>query len=329
MNNVSILDCTLREGGYTNEWNFGYETIKEIIRTLSCANLKYIECGFLKDTEYNKDLSIFSDISQLQKVISPKDTSVVYALMINYGEYPISNLENCPEENIAIRVAFKKHEIKEAFEFCSQVKNKGYKVFVNPMHIYSYEESELLEILKFANEIKPFAFTIVDTTGAMKEKDILNVTKLVDKNLNKEIIIAFHSHNNMQLSLSNAQYLIKLLPERNLIIDSTLFGMGRGAGNLYTEILAQYINDNCNGDYNTQEIFKIIDKKIKPVYDKHPWGYAMPYHIAAEYNCHPNYAKFLMEKSNLSSETIIAILKQIPEDKKTSYDSELIKHLVK
>ena len=326
MDKISILDCTLREGGYVNNWDFGYENISKIINNLTEANLEYIECGFLKETSYNTNLSLFSDIFQLKKIIS-KSSSTIYTLMINYGEYDFSKLPKNTDGDIAIRVAFKKHEIKGAFEFCKNIQDKRYKVFVNPMHIYSYSESELERIIELTNILSPYSFTIVDTTGAMKEKDILSVTKIIKNRLDSKIKVSFHSHNNLQLSLSNAQYLIKLLPNRDLIIDSTIYGMGRGAGNLYTEIIAQYFNDNYNGIYNTSIIFNLFDDVIKPIYEKTPWGYSVPYHIAAENNCHPYYAKFLINKKNISIEMINSILKQIPENKKTTYDAQFIENM--
>lgn len=326
MTNISILDCTLREGGYVNNWDFGCSNITDIITNLTLANLEYIECGFLKQENHSSDTSIFSNISQLENLISEGNSDTTYTLMINYGEYDISLLPKCPKNNIGIRVAFKKEERYEALEYCARIKEKGYKIFINPMHSFSYTSGEFLDLIEKANNIYPFALTIVDTTGSMKEKDILSLYYLTDSNLDKNISLAFHSHNGQQLSFSNAQSLMKINTDRQLIIDSTVFGIGRGSGNLCTELIAQYINDNYNGSYDIPYVLQIVDNQIKPIYEKAPWGYSVAYYLAATSNCHPNYAKFLNDKK-LSAQTLLKIFGQIPDNKKTCFDKELIEKI--
>lgn len=94
------------------------------------------------------------------------------------------------------------------------------------MHTNTYSSSELLNLVRKVNEIKPNGLTIVDTTGAMKEKDILTAFYVIDSSLDKNIALCFHSHNNLQLSFSNAQCLMKVCNDRELIIDSTVIRNG-------------------------------------------------------------------------------------------------------
>ena len=100
--------------------------------------------------------------------------------------------------------------------------------------------------------------------------------------------------------------------------------MGRGAGNIQTEQLTKYFNDNYLKKYSILPILKLIDEIINPIYNKSPWGYSVPYYIAASNHCHPNYAKFLSNK-NFDVEKIDAILKEIPQSKKLNYDETFIK----
>jgi 4-hydroxy 2-oxovalerate aldolase len=145
--------------------------------------------------------------------------------------------------------------------------------------------------------------------------------------LDSKIALCFHSHNNLQLSFSNAQCLIKNSNNREVIIDSTVFGMGRGAGNLCTELLTQYINDNHDERYNIIPILKVIDEQINPIFAKTPWGYSVPYYLAATNNCHPNYAKYLVDKQTLPVEMINFLLRMIPVPKRSMYDVDLIKQI--
>lgn len=321
-----ILDCTLRDGGYVNQWKFGYDNICKIVKNLTAAHIDYIECGFMKAVEYDKDKSLFNNINFLNEILSQNSTAK-FTLMINYGDIAIEDIPQCENENILLRVALKKNVLVEALEFCEQLKQKGYKIFINPMYINMYSSQEILDMIKEINEIKPETFTIVDTTGSMKEQDISRLFYLIDSNLGKNIALGFHSHNSLKLSFTNAQILLKLCTDRELIIDSTVFGIGRGAGNLCTEVITQYINENYNSKYDILPILKTIDEQINPIFTQTPWGYSVPYYLAATNSCHPNYATYFADKKNLSIDTINTILKNIPNEKKTIYDMQLIEEL--
>ncbi len=318
--NVKILDCTLRDGGYIVDWMFGKDRIQSILSNLSLAGIDYIECGFLKEVNRNSDKSFFRSVEELENLTTAEQN---YTLMVNFGEYKIENFSNCKTPNIKIRVAFKKHSQKDALIYIKQLVNLGWDVFVNPMSTNTYSSEELLELLQEINEIKPLGISIVDTLGNMYEKDVLRIFNFIDKNLDSSIAIGFHSHNSMQLSFSNTKALLKTGFDREIIIDSCVWGMGRGAGNLCTELITQYLNQNCKTAYRIPPILKIIDKELKPIHNKTPWGYSTPYYIAAIHGCHPNYVNPLIEKG-CSDEEIDMILRKIPEDKKTLYDKSLV-----
>lgn len=327
MSKIRVLDCTLRDGGYVNNWSFGADNIRKILDNLIKSRVDYVECGFLEQGGFDGNKSLFPTISHLENLLKPPDSGVTFTLMISYGSYRIEDIPDCVNKNINLRVIFKKNEIPDALEYCKALIQKGYDIFINPRHTNTYSSSELLSLVKQVNEIKPKGFTIVDTTGAMKEKDILTAFYVIDSSLNRDIALCFHSHNNLQLSFSNAQCLMKVCTSRELIIDSTVFGIGRGAGNLCTELLTQYLNDNYGGDYNLVPILKIVDEQINPIFAKTPWGYSVPYYLAATNHCHPNYAKYLIDKQTVPVEFINNLLTSIPENKKAAYDSDLIKQL--
>ena len=160
----------------------------------------------------------------------------------------------------------------------------------------------------------------------MYENQVIDIFQFIDNILNKEIALGFHSHNSMQLSFSNTKALLSLNFDREIIIDSCLYGMGRGAGNLCTELITKYLNDNLQTDYKISQLLRTIDNILKPIYDKKTWGYSTLYYIAAIHGCHPNYATYLGEKS-LSNEEIERIMSLIPQEKRTVFDKDFIKTL--
>lgn len=328
MSNIKILDCTLRDGGYVNNWNFGENVIHQIIKRLASSSVEIVECGFLSHKkEATKDRSIFKTIEEAEAQIGEAEFQNA-ALMINCGEYSAEDVPQYSGGKInTIRIAFHKHQRAEAQNLCVALKENGFKVFFQPMFTQGYQDGELLELIDWANQNGPEAFYLVDSFGTMRKNDVLRMFYLVDNNLDKNIRIGFHSHNNLQLSFSNAQELIQMHSKREIIIDSSVFGMGRGAGNLCTELLAKYINENLEDKYNIIPILEIMDEYIMPIYANHPWGYSAPYYIAAVNNCHPNYATYLVNKQTLCVRDINAIIKQIPVEERHLYSTELISTL--
>lgn len=328
MSRVKVLDCTLRDGGYINNWDFGEKNIKKIIWNLEESNIDVIECGFLsKSKNIDKDKSIFDSMSKVDEIIKDKHNAD-YVCMVNYGEYCIEDITNRNSTLVdGIRVAFHKEDLTNALSLCNEINKKGFKVYVQPMITNNYTDRELLNLVEAVNELGLYALYIVDSFGVMKKNDILRIFYILDNNLDKSIKIGFHSHNNQQLSYSNAQVLTEINSERKLIIDASVYGMGRGAGNLNTELFVEYLNNNIDAKYKIFPLLNIIDEVLLSIRSQYYWGYSLPYYLSACCNCHPDYATYLSKKNTLNIEAINKILSQIPVNRKMSFDKEYIEQL--
>ena len=325
MNRIRILDCTLRDGGYINDFRFGNTVIKDIISKLSKSSIDIIECGFLQSGAFDRDQSLYGSVSAIQQHIGTKNKNLMYVAMIQYGG--ISNEEIEPYDGTSvdgIRVTFHEHEIDDAFVLGQQLMDKGYQVFMQPVGTVTYTDEALLKLIARINLLKPYAFYIVDTLGTMYKNDLLRMFYLVDHNLDKRIAVGFHSHNNLQLSFANAQELMQLNTPRHLILDASVYGMGRGAGNLHTELVTQYINANFGLQYDNWEILEIIDQYIRPLSLRYTWGYDAAYYIASITGCHPNYASFLLNKQTLHVQDIYSILNGLDPDRRALFDKVYI-----
>lgn len=329
MQKVRILDCTLRDGGYCNEWEFGNANIVMILEGLKRAQIDIVECGFLTEkAKYSPETSRFNSLDQIKDVLPQKDDGTIYVCMINHGEYDVHTLPKYDGTSVdGIRVAFHKKNLTGALEMCKVIKDKGYKVFVQPMVSLNYSDTEFLDLIYQCNKIQPYAFYIVDSFGVMKRKDLMRLFYTVEHNLDSSISIGFHSHNNMQLAYSNAQALVDIRTNRDIIIDSSVFGMGRGAGNLNTELFIEYLNDNIGTAYSIKPLLNIIDDVLVSFYQKRYWGYSLPNYLSAKHNAHPNYAGYLMEKHTLTVDNMDEIFSVMAEEKKAEYDVAYIEQL--
>ncbi len=329
MNKVHVLDCTLRDGGYCNDWRFGFDNANRITSGLVEAGVEIIECGFITNkVEYDPEVTKFNTVDEVSKVIPENREGKIFVAMMNYGEYRIEDLPPFDGTSIdGIRVAFHKKNLKEALELCKQIKEKGYLIFIQAMVSLCYTDEEFLSLIRSVNEFEPYAFYIVDSFGMMKGKDLTRLFYMVEHNLKENIWIGFHSHNNLQLAYSNAQSLTTVQTGRNLIIDSSIMGMGRGAGNLNTELFLDYLNENAWKHYEIKPLLTIVDKILTPFYERSYWGYSLPNYISASHNAHPNYAGYLDAKKTLTFEDMDEIFDMMDEERKVSYDKTYIEEL--
>lgn len=328
MNNVKILDCTLRDGGYINDWKFGHSNIKCIINNLVSASIDIVETGFIRNVEYDKDSSVFTSIDDIKEYITPKKKNILYAVMIEYHNHVENQI--APYDGSSadiIRITFRRKEWEGTKKVVKELMEKGYKVCVQPVGTATYDDQSLLNLLRDVNEIKPYAFYLVDTLGMMYRHDMRKFFYLIDNNLSQDICLGFHSHNNLQMSFANAQEVIRLNHQRTIIVDSSCYGMGRGVGNLTTELFADYINNNIEQRYSLIPLLNIVDKYLMPIYSEQRWGYDLPYFLSATAKCHPNYAAHLMKKETLGIEKIEKLLSLIPAENRSEYNSDLIENL--
>lgn len=329
MGKIKVLDCTLRDGGYCNQWQFGFDNIKTIVRGLTDSGIDIIECGFLTNrVGYNSDVSKFTTIEEISHVIPSERKGAMYVCMMNFGEYKLENIPVYDGTSVdGIRVAFHKKNMEEAISLCYGLKEKGYAVFMQAMVSLSYTDEEFLHLIKLANSLRPYAFYIVDSFGVMKRKDLIRLFYVVEHNLEDGIVIGYHSHNNLQLAYSNAQALVDILTNKDVIIDSSVFGMGRGAGNLNTELFVEYLNDTVGSNYVLKPLLTIVDEILNGFYQQNYWGYSLPNYLSAKHNAHPNYAGWLDARKTLTIDNMDDIFMLMDEEKKKEYDKDYIEKL--
>lgn len=329
MGNIKVLDCTLRDGGYCNQWQFGFDNIKTIVSGLTESGIDIIECGFLTNrVEYNPDISKFSTIGEVSNVIPSDRKESMYVCMMNFGEYELEAIPPYDGTSVdGIRVAFHKKNMHEAIELCYGLKEKGYAVFMQAMVSLSYTDEEFLELIRLSNELNPYAFYIVDSFGVMKRKDLIRLFYEVEHNLKNGIIIGYHSHNNLQLAYSNAQALVDIRTNKDIVLDSSIFGMGRGAGNLNTELFVEYLNDTIGSHYVLKPLLTIVDEILNDFYQQNYWGYSLPNYLSAKHNAHPNYAGWLDARKTLTIDNMDDIFMLMDDEKKKEYDKGYIESL--
>ncbi|MCQ2519080.1 MAG: hypothetical protein MJ107_00975 [Lachnospiraceae bacterium] len=178
----SMLDCTLRDGGYVNDWNFGHDVISSIYKRLDKAGTDFIEIGFLDDRRpFDMNRTIAPSTECFDKIFSGIEKgNATPVAMIDFGTCSIDNISECKDSFIdGIRVIFKKEKIKDALPFCKAIKEKGYKLFIQAISITAYSDAELSDYVEKINEVEPYAFSIVDTYGLLDSNKLTHCFEII------------------------------------------------------------------------------------------------------------------------------------------------------
>ena len=327
MNEIRLLDCTLRDGGYVNDWEFGHSTITSIFERVVDSGAEIIEIGFLDDRRpFDINRTIMPDTKSVQDIFGHcvKRPPMVVG-MIDYGTCKLENIQPCEESYLdGIRVIFKKHIMHEAMEYCAQLKKLGYKVFSQLVSITSYSDEEMMELIGLVNEIEPFAVSMVDTYGLLDPNYMLHYYEILDDNVKPSVQIGFHSHNNFQLAYANDLAFLHKERKHDIVVDATLFGMGKSAGNAPMELVAMYMNEHFDKEYKINPMLEAIEESVMDFFEISPWGYKMFYYLSAANKCHPSYVSYFLKKDNLSISQMNNLLSQVePEVKKLMYDQKV------
>ena len=332
-NAVEILDCTLRDGGRLIDCAFRDSQVCGVVDRLIRANIDIIEAGFLREKTIYKGNSTFFHRIEEAEALLPAGTEQNFALFIDYGYYFAKDLPVCSGDfKWGIRYGFTRKDFLENREALKRemqsIKAKGYRLYFQCVNTMGYTASELLELIALANEVLPYSFGIVDTYGSMYQDDLDRIFSLVDAELSGRIAIDFHGHNNMQMAFALAQRCVKLCRgRRKLILDATLEGMGKCAGNLATELAAHYLNQKQGGSYEFDRLLDAADEFVDVFRGEHPWGYTLPAFMAGIYQAHPNNVIYLTDKYRLSSKDIRKMLLLIDEPKRQRYDYDNIQRI--
>lgn len=324
--NFKLLDCTLRDGSLVNGGNFGEVMIRETISNLVKSNTEIVEIGFLDDVKYNPNINKFNNISDIKKLLPENKSNAKYSVMalgIN-----LDHIEENDGTIDIIRIALKRSQIDNGIETIKKLQDKGYKCSINPVNLNVYSENEYVDLIKKVNDLKPYAFSMVDTFGVLLPDELSKIYKIVEEFLDKEVAVGLHLHENLGISYNLAQQFLDISNNsREIILDSSICGFGREPGNLRTEQIMEFANLKYKKEYNINLIYDLIDNHMNKIKENVTLGYSIPYAISAKYNLHRTYAEFLKCKKDLKLKDINIILSKVSLNKSELFDETYIESL--
>lgn len=333
--NIKVLDCTLRDGGLGLEdfskndiitETFTRSNRIEIANCVSSSGIDIVELGTVEESETDLEkFAIYQSMKSLSQYIPEKGKEDQLYVCMFRG--PDIDLDRIPEHSDdlcdGIRVILRYSELRKSLDYSAALVRKGYKVFLQPMLTMRYSDDELRMLIEAANEMKAYALYFVDSYGYMNEKDVERLFQFYNSQLDPDINIGFHAHNNMNLAFANARFFIEHRVDRNIIVDSCAMGMGQGAGNLQTEIIVNYLNSNLGKEYKFEKILEICEilEKFCPN-EMETWGYSPVRLISAIHRAAYKYAVAMRVKYNMSLVEINRLLSNMPDNMRHRYTLE-------
>lgn len=336
MKKLQLLDCTLRDGGRIIDCGFTDYEICGIVSKLEEAKCDIIELGFLRNiSNYSGNSTYFACVDDANRIINAINCQndvkqSKYVLFVDFGLYEIEKLTPRTKNGVSgIRYGFTYRNLQENRYKIQQemllIKELGYDLYVQDVNTVGYTKEQLMNLVLFINAVQPVSFGLVDTYGTLYLDECEAIYDQIDTFLADEIAIDFHAHNNMEMAFALTQNVIsKADCKRKLIIDATLNGMGKCAGNLKTELIADYLYRKCNVNIDVDIILDCIDQYIYPFAKKNSWGYSVPAFLAGLYRAHPNNIIYLTDKYRLTNRDIKYIISGIDEETRQRYDYENI-----
>lgn len=301
---IKVLDCTIRDGGLINNYHFTDDLVKATYRAACDSGVDIVELGkkLAESDEYTREKYgrwNFCDDDDLKRVIDAHDSEhrPLIAVMYDVGRADVNALQPRDQSPFdMVRTASYVADIDKGLDLCKRSKDQGYLTTINIMACSAVPHADLIEALQQVNITKEVDYLyLVDSYGAFYSEQVTSFLELYKKHApDKEL--GFHAHNNQQLAFSNTQQAI--IDGVNLL-DATINGIGRGAGNCNLELLLNFLK---NPKFDVAPVYKAIQEHFVPLREEIEWGFNDIYGISGHLNQHPREAmKFRKDKENLDN----------------------------
>lgn len=322
-----IVDCSVRDGGHLNKWHFTPQCVKASYFAALKAGVDYFEIGYrapesirgLGDFGYCRDEFLFSLFKASDKC--------KLTVMIDAGKAESSFFKTCTPENTpvrAVRVAAYPYELPKAVHQLEDLYEKGYEVFFNLMAYSELDDERMGFLQEWSNKHVLQAVIFADSFGAFLPVDIpKHVKRLMDAGFER---IGFHSHNNLQMAFANT---LKAIEEGVAVIDASIYGMGRGSGNLPVEVFVGYMEKMGNEGYNAVPYIDVIERYFLNMFKDLNWGYKIQSLMGGLKNVHPYYIDDLFKRKNYTVGEIWNALDLIKEKCPVSFSVEKLNEMLR
>lgn len=280
---IKLLDCTFRDGGYYTQWDFSTKLVDQYCELIAKLPIEYIEIGYksIEKESYFGEFFYSPEIT-IRKIRAKLGKHQKISLMLNAKDcidVDISRLlAKCAGIVDLIRIAINPEKIEHGLEIAKTLKFLGFQVAINIMYLSEIDKNhKIFKIIENIHTYVDFLY-LVDSYGAVYPDELEVAIKLFQKNC--DVVLGFHGHNNLELAFFNSLRAVECGVE---MIDSTILGMGRGAGNLKLELFLTHLKAKEDIDVDMNILGQLV-QLFYPLMEKYKWGTSYPYMVSGSYS---------------------------------------------
>ena len=285
---IKVLDCTIRDGGLMNEHNFDDVVVQAVYDACVAGGIDYMELGYkgsgkvFSPSQYGPWKYCTED--NIKKIVGENDTELKLSVMADAErtDYHTDILPKDESPLDLIRIACYIHQIPTALDMVKDAHDKGYETAVNLMAVSIIPDRELDKAMELIAASDADIMYLVDSFGALYSEQTRHIIKKYMgymEPLGKQV--GMHAHNNLQLAFSNT---IEAIVNGANMLDASMAGFGRGAGNCAMELLTGFLH---NPKYKSRPLYECIQKHVEPLRKDLLWGFDLPYMVTGFLNQHP------------------------------------------
>lgn len=287
---LKVLDCTVRDGGLVTNCEFQDEFVRAVYRSLSAAGVDYMELGYKADQKIFSRSDFgrwkFTTEEDIREVLGDTDGDMKLSVLVDVGRTNYKeDILPCDQSALGlIRVACYIHQIPAALDMINDARDKGYETSLNLMAVSAVPDYELDKGLELIGASAADMLYVVDSFGSLYYEQIQDLITRYRAAVGPDKQLGIHAHNNLQLAYANTVY---AAINGVTMLDSTMDGLGRGAGNCPTELLLGFLR---NPKFNIRPILDCVQNQLMPLRAKYDWGFSHPYMVTGQMNEHPRSA---------------------------------------
>ena len=329
MTELRVLDCSLRDGGYYNQWDFGPELRDAYLRCMGAISIDAVEVGFRSAVSKGfAGAHYFTTDEYLSRIPLPANAEI--AVMTNASDFLadqagpaacVERLFNTRAQSPVglVRVAAHYEQAAEVVPALRRLKDLGYQVALNLMQVSERSETDLATTARIAADAGVDILYIADSLGVLDGERVTQIIETLRQSWHGDLGI--HTHDNMLRALDNSLAAVRAGAKW---VDGTVLGMGRGPGNVRTEFLLLQFNQAFGTNYNALPIIDLIRDEFEPLQQRYGWGPNPYYFLSAVHSIHPTYIQEMMSDRRYSSEDIAHAIEFLKNSGSRSFRSDTL-----
>lgn len=308
---VELLDCTLRDGGYYTSWDFDPITVRTYLSALSRLPIDHVELGYVNDPQPGYAGEFFflapERLAYARSLLRPDQKLVV--MIDGKGTTPermrplFAHLAPLVD---MVRITVAPNAIGHGVALARALKEAGLKVGFNLMYLSTYQDNIGAISAAFEAADSFDSIALVDSYGGCLPSSVARLFRDLRQALPGKTL-GFHGHDNMSLAFANSLAAIEGGAD---VIDGTLVGMGRGAGNLRIETLLVHLDSASNASALDYQALSSVIEPFEALRVVHGWGTNLPYMISGANNLPQRDVMNWISKNRYSVLSIIQALQR-------------------